>query len=463
MGTITQRRVPLDNPRGYTTRNGQPYPTASDASVGYSGSGTFEPYQLTTSYRTGKLSTLYADDDEEAILNATNEAELYSALESEYKAGPQSSYDTGHPFSSEKRVLINTPVTSTKWVHSGNTYTYDGPWIIQGPAVPQGFYNQALPDLTWYGTKAIGLTLPTHPCTNLAVGLAELYREGFPKLGSATLELLKRGKLPGGIITSAGGITNVASEELLALEFGLKPVLRDLSSLASSIVKAKEIIDQTVRDSGKWIRRTYEFPTITSSEVLAESVATLNPLAGIVSAASNAAFNGGVRSGPMSHSVTASSRIWFSGAFTYTISPIGSLTDEIARIEELTNKLIGFRFTEEAMWNLTPWSWLVDWNVNIGQNIANASALASDGLVMAYGYIMCETRTTHHVSLRGPTLKSGSSNAWNSLYTNTVKKRIKASPFGFGLNPSGFSARQWSILAALGFTKSPGVLRGADV
>ena len=33
------------------------------------------------------------------------------------------------------------------------------------------------------------------------------------------------------------------------------------------------------------------------------------------------------------------------------------------------------------------------------------------------------------------------------------KQRSVGSPFGFGLSPGDFSARQWSILAALGLTR----------
>jgi len=37
----------------------------------------------------------------------------------------------------------------------------------------------------------------------------------------------------------------------------------------------------------------------------------------------------------------------------------------------------------------------------------------------------------------------------------SVKQRSVATPFGFGLDPGAFSPKQWSIIAALGFSKAP--------
>jgi len=168
-------------------------------------------------------------------------------------------------------------------------------------------------------------------------------------------------------------------------------------------------------------------------------------------------FNGS-RNGVQSREWVTSKRVWFDGAFTYYYPTGDSLLDVGKRADFLLNQLVGQRIDADVLWNLQPWSWLADWYVNIGTNIANASALTEDGLVMRYGYLMTETISDHVITINGPRTKSGYAGPFKTIYRTVVKERVKASPYGFALNPSGFTARQWAILAALGFTKAPGAL-----
>jgi hypothetical protein len=123
--------------------------------------------------------------------------------------------------------------------------------------------------------------------------------------------------------------------------------------------------------------------------------------------------------------------------------------------------LLGLELTPEVLWNLAPWSWLSDWVVNVGDNLHNVSAFSSDGLVMKYGYLMVESKVSQMRSLDAPLpLKGGGSIAIPSLHTASVRKqRFRATPYGFGMNPSSFNLRQWTILGALGLTKSTSALR----
>jgi hypothetical protein len=59
-------------------------------------------------------------------------------------------------------------------------------------------------------------------------------------------------------------------------------------------------------------------------------------------------------------------------------------------------------------------------------------------------------------------VKSGGGTVDRPAFTRVMveqKRRIKSTPFGFGLSPGSFTARQWSILAALGMTRGPRSLR----
>jgi hypothetical protein len=126
-----------------------------------------------------------------------------------------------------------------------------------------------------------------------------------------------------------------------------------------------------------------------------------------------------------------------------------------AREMERLDRLYGLRPGVDTLYQLTPWSWLVDYFSNLGDNIENLNARIADGLVMPYAYVMSETtvRTTTSLDF----------GVWNGsvfqperlvdTVTTTSKKRLGASPFGFGLLGKDLSAKQWSILAALGLAR----------
>jgi hypothetical protein len=103
------------------------------------------------------------------------------------------------------------------------------------------------------------------------------------------------------------------------------------------------------------------------------------------------------------------------------------------------------------VWELTPWSWLADWFTNVGDVVANMSTGYAENLAAQYAYVMGTTQisTCWDTSLN---TKQGVIHN-SSGYTETYKHRVGASPFGFGLTSNDFSARQWSILAALGLSR----------
>jgi hypothetical protein len=155
---------------------------------------------------------------------------------------------------------------------------------------------------------------------------------------------------------------------------------------------------------------------------------------------------------------------WFSGSFTYYVPEAGQgFFQDLSRFEALANKLLGTRFTPEVLWELAPWSWLIDWFFGVQNNISVATRFQSDGLVLNYGYLMVRDRVTvNHLFDVVYRKDQATLNARKSAFERVTydrKRRVKSTPFGFGLNPGDFTARQWSILAALGMTKSPGKLR----
>lgn len=279
------------------------------------------------------------------------------------------------------------------------------------------------------GTTAIANVIPTNPLSGALVALGELRSEGIPSLvgidtwRSRTLRAREAGS------------------EYLNVQFGWIPLVNDIRAFAHSVIESDEIQRRYEAESGKLLHRRFTFPTSITSEQSVDTDEYLVP--GLKVGYWDAI-------GDLTTIVTKRYEMWFSGAFTYYLPPLGTRERDLA----IANKLYGTRLTPEVVWNLTPWSWAADWVTNAGDVIHNISAFSQDGLVMPYAYLM--SRNTHKAELahNGAIMRRHGTpvSAWQTL-TTTVKERTKATPFGFGLESSGFSDRQWSILTALGLSR----------
>jgi hypothetical protein len=147
-------------------------------------------------------------------------------------------------------------------------------------------------------------------------------------------------------------------------------------------------------------------------------------------------------------STTYNERVWSSISFAYyQTNALDRLLDDLE--QELGNfgsipKLIDF-------WNLTAWSWFIDWFSNFNHVLTNLSYLGRDGLTMQRGYLMAtHTRT---VKSRQTRVYMGTPIESVGIETYLRKYRVRASPFGFGIDWREFTPFQTSILASLGISK----------
>jgi len=290
-------------------------------------------------------------------------------------------------------------------------------------------------DMNSRGSVLVGRAIPTNPIVDGSVGLAELFREGIPSIIGSTLLRDRVGFLRG------------LGSEYLNLEFGWKPLVSDVKNAAKAIVESERIIDQLVRDSGKFVHRKRHFLPIHETSVYTSSSAGY-PVNTAVANWWNT---------PWARVTEKYSRYtWFSGVFTFEYDP-GNLS-EISRIATQARLLYGLQLTPEVLWNLAPWSWLVDWFANVGPLLHNVSAFQNDQLVMRYGYVMDRhkrsiSQLTDVIGKNGNNLPA----SYRDDYQLDWKRRAKATPYGFGIASSSFTIRQWAILAALGITRGPSV------
>jgi len=281
-------------------------------------------------------------------------------------------------------------------------------------------------DMVSYGTTAIARTEPTNPNVSLAVGLAELKREGMPALigheswKKRTLEAKKASKNGSG--------------EYLNYQFGWAPLVSDVKGFADSVIRSDELIEQYRAGSDKPIHRRYDTPMAT----------TLNSKTGQAVPVPSV-FN---QFGTGAATSTLSTRQWFEGQFRYHV-PVGSnQLDKLKEHASYARKLYGIELTPEVLWNLAPWSWANDWFMNTGDIMHNVSALGRDGLVLQYGFTMSSAILVER-HLTNFTYNGGFGQS-SYVRTSTYKKRLTASPFGFGLSDGDLSNRQKAIIVALG-------------
>jgi len=328
---------------------------------------------------------------------------------------------------------------------ASSTTTYVGkmlPVAANRMSYPVGNVS-SISTLNALGATAIARCKPTNATADLSTFLGELFREGLPRLIGASSGLWKE---------RTKSARKASADEYLNAQFGWAPIARDMSSIAYAIYSADKVLRQYERDSGKMVRRRYVFPPVNSLS-FSEVDAGVTPwiLGGV---SGNLLDPTSTARGTVYREDQTYRRQWFSGGFTYHLPDSYSRNSEMARIALEAKKLLGLSLTPDVVWNLTPWSWAVDWFSNVGDVLSNITDALTDSLVMGYGYMMENTVQRRTYTYAGPTgAKTRGARPAVVRFEVNSKQRVQANPYGFGLTWNSLSPFQLSILAALGITK----------
>lgn len=121
---------------------------------------------------------------------------------------------------------------------------------------------------------------------------------------------------------------------------------------------------------------------------------------------------------------------------------------------------MGSRITPRELYQVMPWSWLIDYFSTLGSLVDTISAGVADRLVCNYAYLM-QTKTIRYYTTSSTRIVVGGEESQNSLAEasllsqHTIKVRVPASPFGWGLKQNDLSLSQTAILGALGLSRLP--------
>lgn len=360
-------------------------------------------------------------------------------------------HDVGGGFFSQKRYVEGNPTNvrfEIKTENNVQTWRYRTINSICWPFDPRPQINNLWPpytastdnQLNQAGTKAVALSNPTNAIINVGTSLGELIRERLPAIPSQA-----------GTWQTRADIARSAGSEYLNAEFGWEPLKRDVRNVAVAIADAENIVSQFRRDAGKVVRRRWNFPIESSS-----SISLYSGTEALYVPFDSSIMDGNRNIAACNRFRVTTKRQWFSGAFTYHVPADWTAAETMGKSASNISKVLDVSLTPETIWNLTPWSWAVDWFSSAGDAISNLSDWAQYGLVMRYGYLMEHTITKDtYTRVDQRPFKDKSQNASGSLsFVSETKRRVKANPFGFGVSWSGLSPFQLSIAAALGMSRS---------
>jgi hypothetical protein len=329
----------------------------------------------------------------------------------------------------------------TLFERTNGTDAYKAPQYANDAVITQSKFPVVVPssDATLHalGRFAISCTAPTIPKVSLSAFLGELH-EGLPK----AVGLAQNGKAQAAVGSKAGS-------EYLNVQFGWVPFVKDIRNFADAATNAQRIYDEYGKHDRKLLKRSYTWPVEETSTVVEGSGGVL-PVPN--QSDSWMWLSGGKR---RKHTVIRKER-WFEAAYMYFLPPAGT-----ARDYAKANHVFGTDITPATIYQLTPWSWAADWITDSGVQAKNIAAFQTDGLVMPYAYVM--ERITSEVTwtltdvqydytrLRGSKFRQ--KHSFSQTFQTVTKKRVAASPYGFGLSWDGFTPKQLAILGALGITR----------
>lgn len=146
-------------------------------------------------------------------------------------------------------------------------------------------------------------------------------------------------------------------------------------------------------------------------------------------------------------------RTWATGTFTYWLPP-GPRDYHWNR--KLYRRIMGMYVTPSVIYELVPWSWLVDYFTTCGDFYKAVSAGVADRCV-AKNLCMMQTVTLRNFTkCRIPVVVGNNFSVFAETFavrTMTRKFRMPGSPFGWGVRHSDLSLHQKGILAALGLSR----------
>lgn len=244
-------------------------------------------------------------------------------------------------------------------------------------------------------------------------------------------------------------------DEYLATTFGWAPFLSDLSNLFGLVDRVGVHIANRKKYNNVWVKRRRSVPEDRLDVVVSDATSSFlscTPSLG------SSGTNNYIMPNSARYTITQekSTSVWYTGYFKAYRPEFDDSYEEqhptLAKPRQVLSSL-GYYVNPVVLYKLTPWTWMADYFVNIGQNVQSFQDLADNSVVSRH---VCAMRhiTSKIVYRQHATLRSGNTLylEWNRGYESKYRA-AGLSPFGFSLLPGGLSSQQLAILGALGMSK----------
>jgi hypothetical protein len=243
------------------------------------------------------------------------------------------------------------------------------------------------------------------------------------------------------------------ADQFLNEQFGWVPFISDMKDLYKAYSRQTDRFRSITRENNHWIHRR---GTVRNSEHK-EVFDVKDDFAGYVYPTLPSSFYRSTGTFVTSTlSVETSERVWASGAFKFYAPEFDSSNRSSEGTYGDVMRLVhyyGLRVSPTVVWELTPWTWLVDWFSNAQGVIDNVTASVFDRLLSKYAYVM---RSSHREAVNDSILHLRNGDvqcSWRQVID--IKDRAVAHPYGFNLDGTlaDLSARQLAILSAIGLSR----------
>lgn len=377
-------------------------------------------------------------------------------------------YRDGGWFLSMKIRRGRTPSANVTTFREGWAKAYVGQYVCNpppnwGPGTSWGTLggaNAYKASLEARGAEAWARMRPDKPDFTFASSLYELKDvPGMLKGGLSSLMDMMDHARPGGSGRSSRSPISRTAQYYLALKFGWLPLLSDIRNFVKAQRSKQKRLDQLIRDAGRSVHRKCSLNDSNNiGRVPNSDVFTPIPNgygAGYYPTHVTQCYTG---TGYRKQWWTQTARTWGEGSFRYFLPP-GPKT--VAWKAKMLRRIMGQRVTPSMVYNVIPWSWLVDYFTSLGDFIDATSSGVSDRLVADYAYLMREEHYRSDEEKQGMSysdvkMLSAPNVIMMSAWSDTCTKgRVRASPFGWGINQNSLSSTQLAILGALGLSRLP--------
>ncbi len=245
---------------------------------------------------------------------------------------------------------------------------------------------------------------------------------------------------------SESGLKNVGNY-YLGLQFGWKPLLRDIRDMVNTQRFLQKRIQQLLRDNGRPVRRRIQLRE--SSDTVYSSGQAYGALKPTISTGFYQGYTPTYQD-----TITTSERIWASAQFRYWLPEGPRDVDWTNRIK---SRIFGSNTpSPKDVWNAIPWTWLTDWFVDIGGMLESIDTDVADRIAADYIYIMRELKVHGKRETTGYFRHAAGDYFYataTGYVTATVKCRDRGTPYGWNVNESSLSLTQLGILGALGLSR----------